>query len=229
MRTTFVTMALVLVHSACGAGAPPVGPCGSSADACAGPADCCTGFACVDGRCSFTGEGDGAGTAASASAPAPRDSGPSAEPGRAAPSAGAGPSLDAGAAPGAGSSPDAGLAADAGSSEPGVPGEGTLCSYPGGTCPDPLACATWCPYQNPTGVCRIPCDSGCPGGESCGGDGTCQCVPALEPGGAGDSCAGVGLVCNPRLLVCQASQPQADCPSQAPYSALWQLCLPSGC
>ncbi len=115
---------------------------------------------------------------------------------------------------------------DGGPSRQPLPGEGTTCSYPGGSCADQLTCTNWSPYQNPLGVCRVPCSAGCPSGESCGTDQTCQCSPAGFAGGSGDSCASLGLECNPSFRVCQVTQSSTTCPSQLTYSKAWQLCLP---
>ncbi len=108
------------------------------------------------------------------------------------------------------------------------PGEGTTCSYPDGGCPDSLTCTNWSPYQNPLGVCRLPCSAGCLSGETCGNDSTCQCAPAGFPGGTGDSCIAVGLTCHPDFRVCVGTQSSTTCPQNLVYSKAWQLCRPAG-
>jgi hypothetical protein len=115
--------------------------------------------------------------------------------------------------------------------------EGTQCTLvaDGGpsNCPSGLDCVDWCSYNEGFGICRLPCGSGCPTGESClqnqGGSSTmsCQCTPAEAPCGVGDSCAPYGLECNPIFQVCQAPLSSSSCPPGLEYSSLWKLCLSS--
>ncbi len=118
-----------------------------------------------------------------------------------------------------------------------TPCEGTQCTLVdgGGTsnCPGGLSCADWSSYAQGFGICRIPCGQGCPSGETCtpdqGGTSTesCQCTPAEAPCGSGDSCASLGLECNPDFHVCAAPMTTTSCPSGLSYSSLWKLCLGS--
>jgi hypothetical protein len=118
------------------------------------------------------------------------------------------------------------------------PGEGTLCTPVDGggpsNCADGLSCADWSPYASSFDVCRIPCGQGCPTGETCSQDqgGTttqsCQCTPAEAPCGTGDSCASIGLECDPYFHVCLAPVSSTSCTSPLSYSKLWQLCLADG-
>ncbi len=139
---------------------------------------------------------------------------------------------------------DAGTPEDAGASCPaGAPSrtessfEGALCDLAssdagpgcmgegGNPCGSGGVCTTYTCYQSATGVCRIPCDGGCPSGESCGQDGTCQCTPSATPCGSSDSCAAVGgMLCHPDFHVCMTPEAAGSCASGLNYSPLWHLC-----